>query len=100
MMSARTLLLVALVAPASALVSLQLALIVSSRANDARTAQQFALLIVLPVTVLLVAQFTGQLWLSARSFAVIGAGLTAVWLLLVLVSASTFDRETILTRWK
>ena len=39
-----------LVGPLSALVALQLALIISSRVNDARTAQQFGVLIVLPLT--------------------------------------------------
>ena len=60
MVDARAVVLVALVGPASALVSLQLALLVSSRANDARTAQQFGVLIILPMTGLLVAQFSGR----------------------------------------
>ena len=33
--------------------------------NDARTAQQFGVVIILPLTGLLVAQFTGAFWLSA-----------------------------------
>jgi ABC-2 type transport system permease protein len=100
MITGRTFLLIALVCPATALVSLQLALLISSRVNDARTAQQFAVLVILPVTGIVIAQFTGRLWLSAASIALIGAGLIAVWLLLLPLSVVTFNRETILTRWK
>ena len=66
MLTLRTLLLVAVVAPLCALVSLQFAVVVSSRVNDPRTAQQFGVLIILPLTALLVAQFTGSMWLTVR----------------------------------
>ena len=65
MASVRTLMLIVLVAPAAALVSLQAAILISSRVNDARTAQQFGVLIIIPLTGVLVAQFTGSFWLSA-----------------------------------
>src|SRR5262249_299628 len=100
MASARTALLIGLVAPAAALLALQSAVLISSRVNDARTAQQFGVLIIIPLSALLVAQFTGALWLSAWALAVIGAGLTVVWLLLLALSIALFDRETILTRWR
>jgi ABC-2 type transport system permease protein len=100
MFDARALALVALVGPASALASLQVALLVSSRANDARTAQQFGVLIILPMTGLLVAQFAGAVWLSAGRLGLIGLGLLALWAVLALVSVLVFDRETILTRWR
>ena len=84
----------------AALVSLQFAVVVSSRVNDARTAQQFGVLIILPLTVLLIAQFTGWLWLTNGMIVLIGFGLLAVWILLTLLSVAMFDRETILTRWR
>ena len=61
------------VGPAAALVSLQAAIVISSRVNDARTAQQFGVLIIIPLAAVLVAQFTGALWLSATAVAAIGA---------------------------
>ena len=67
-------LLVLLVGPPAALVALQAALIVSSRVNDARTAQQFGVLIIVPLTGVLVAQFTGAFWLTAGSLALVAAG--------------------------
>jgi ABC-2 type transport system permease protein len=100
MASTRTLALVALVAPAAALVSLQTAILISSRVNDPRTAQQFGVLIILPLTGVLVAQFTGSLWLSASTLAFIGLGLLALWALLTLLSVAVFEREAILTRWR
>lgn len=100
MASMRTLLLIVLVAPAAALLSLQSAVLISSRVNDPRTAQQFGVLIIIPLSGILVAQFTGSLWLSARALAVLGLGLLAGWGLLLLVSVALFERESILTRWR
>jgi ABC-2 type transport system permease protein len=96
----RTALLVLVVGPAAALVSLQAAIIVSSRVNDARTAQQFGVLIIVPLSALMIAQFTGTVWLSSGMLALIGAGLFVLWISLTVVSVALFDRETILTRWR
>jgi len=100
MLSARTLLLVLVVGPTAALVALQAAIIVSSRVNDARTAQQFGVLIIIPLMVILVGQFTGSLWLTATMLGVIGLGLFGLWVLLTALSVAMFERESILTRWR
>jgi ABC-2 type transport system permease protein len=100
MLSARTLLLVVVVGPMAALVALQAAMIVSSRVNDARTAQQFGVLIIIPLMVVLVGQFTGSLWLSAAALGMIGLGLCGLWILLTALSIVMFERESILTRWR
>jgi ABC-2 type transport system permease protein len=100
MLTWRTALMMLFVGPAAALVSLQAAIVISSRVNDARTAQQFGVLIILPLTGILVAQFIGAFWLTAGMLALIGAGLIAVWAVLALVSVALFDRESILTRWR
>jgi len=100
MLDARSAVLVGIIAPAAALVSLQSAIVISSRVNDARTAQQFGVLIIIPLTAILVAQFTGTLWLSATMLAVLGLGLFGIWILLTVASVALFEREAILTRWK
>jgi ABC-2 type transport system permease protein len=100
MADARTAVLILVIGPAAALLSLQAAILVSSRVNDARTAQQFGVFIVIPLTALLVAQFSGTLWLTAPVLALIGASLFVVWLLLAAITVRVFDRETILTRWR
>ena len=74
MLGARTFLLVFVVGPTAALVALQAAIVISSRVNDARTAQQFGVLIILPLTGILVAQFTGSLWLTATALGFLGLG--------------------------
>jgi ABC-2 type transport system permease protein len=98
--SGRTIALVLGLGPAAALVSLQMAIVISSRVNDPRTAQQFGVLIVVPVTALVIAQVSGSLWLSAAQLAFLALGLFGVWILLMLVSVPLFERESILTRWR
>lgn len=100
MANASTAVLVLLVAPAASLVGLQAALIVSSRVNDARTAQQAGVLLIVPITAALVAQFLGTFWLSPSLLTAVGLGLAALWLLLLGASVLLFRRETILTRWR
>jgi ABC-2 type transport system permease protein len=96
----RTFAIAVLVGPAAALVSLQGAILVSSRVNDPRTAQQVGVLIILPVAALIVAQFMGAFWLTAADLALVAAALVALWVALLLVSIALFDREAILTRWR
>jgi hypothetical protein len=79
---------------------LQGAILISARVNDARTAQQFGVFIVIPISALLVAQFTGALWLSPVGLTAIAAGLLLIWAILALISVKVFARETILTRWR
>jgi ABC-2 type transport system permease protein len=100
MLSVRTLALVFAVGPMCALVSLQLAIVISSRVNDPRTAQQFGVLIVIPVTALVIAQVSGAVWLSAATLAFLALGLFGVWILLSMLSVALFERETILTKWR
>jgi len=73
---------------------------VSSRVNDARSAQQIGALIILPISALLVAQFTGTVQLTSALILVISAGLAALNAMLMAIGIRLFDRESILTRWK
>jgi len=100
MVTPTTLILIFGIGPLCALVSLQTAIVVSSRVNDARTAQQFGVLIVIPATGLVIAQVTGAVWLTATMMTLIAVGLLVVWILLTLLSVALFEREAILTRWK
>ena len=100
MLNARTAILILVLGPAAALVSLQGALVISSRVNDPRTAQQFSVLLITPLVIALIGQFAGRMWLSPALLAFAGLGLFGVWILLTLLSVALFDRESILTRWK
>jgi ABC-2 type transport system permease protein len=96
----RSLLLVLAVGPMAALVALQIGVLVSSRVNDPRTAQQFGALLILPLTGIFVMQFNGVLTLTLPLIALLFLVLALVWVVLVVVGVAAFDRETILTRWK
>ena len=96
----RALLTIFLLGPLASLAALQMAVCVSSRVNDARSAQQIGALIILPISVLLVAEFTNSLQLTSRLVLLISSGLGALDLALMAVAIRLFDRESILTRWK
>ncbi|OFW35432.1 MAG: hypothetical protein A3F70_16145 [Acidobacteria bacterium RIFCSPLOWO2_12_FULL_67_14] len=89
-----------LLGPLAALTALQLAVCVSSRVQDARSAQQIGALVVLPIAGLLVLQLTGSFELTARASALLAVGLLAVNAALMRLGVALFDRESILIRWK
>ena len=89
-----------LLAPLAALAALQLAVCMSSRTNDPRSAQQMGALIVLPMAALLVMQLMGAVVLTMRSLLVIAAALVLVNVVLAAVGVVLFSRESILTRWR
>jgi ABC-2 type transport system permease protein len=96
----RTLLLYLVIGPLVSVAALLSAAIVSSRANDARSAQQLGGIIVLPLTALFVAQLAGQFLVGMTALAVAAIGLALVDLLLLWLGVRIFQRETILMRWK
>jgi ABC-2 type transport system permease protein len=96
----RALLTIFLLGPLASLAALQMAVCVSSRVNDARSAQQIGALIILPISMLLVAEFTNNLQLTSRLVLLISSGLAALNVGLMAVGIRLFDRESILTRWK
>jgi ABC-2 type transport system permease protein len=100
LLSPRALLIIFVLGPLAALAALQLAVCVSSRVNDARSAQQIGVLIILPISVLLVAEFTGHVQLTSVVVLSISAGLATLDAVLMAVGIRLFDRESILTRWK
>ena len=100
LVTAQPLAVVFLLGPLAALAALQLAVCVSSRVNDARSAQQIGALVVLPIAGLLVTQLIGTVLLTVPMILLIALGLAAFNALLMRVGILLFDRETILTRWK
>ena len=100
LLTAHSLLIVFLLGPLAGLAALQMAVCVSSRVNDARSAQQIGALIILPIAGLLVAQVTGTVVLTAPVLMLVAAGLVVLNALLMWLGIVLFDRESILTRWK
>ena len=96
----RSLLTIFLLGPLASLAALQMAVCVSSRVADARSAQQIGALIILPISALLVAEFSGAVQLTSALILAICAGLVVLNAVLMAIGISLFDRESILTRWK
>jgi ABC-2 type transport system permease protein len=89
-----------LCAPLLALIAIGIAVAVSSRVNDPRTAQQVASTLVMPFLLVFFGQLVGLLVLSvplALAAAVVLAALAA---LALWIAARLFQRESILTSWK
>jgi ABC-2 type transport system permease protein len=100
LLSVRSFVMVGLVGPLASLAALQMTIAISSRVNDPRSAQQIAVILVLPLVVMLVGQIAGAFVVTTPILLVMAAILAALWVVLIFVSAALFDRETILTRWK
>ena len=94
------LLIMLVISPLAALAALQLAVCMSSRATDPRSAQQMGALIILPLAAAMVLQLMGAVDLAARDLLVMAALLAATNVVLARVSIALFDRESILTRWR
>ncbi len=87
-----------LVGPLLALAAVLLAMAVSTRAPDVRTAQQLSGTLVLPVAGLLVAQSFGKAQMTPALVAAITVALVAIDAVLLFVVTRLFDREAILAR--
>jgi ABC-2 type transport system permease protein len=86
--------------PLVELASLLVSVIVSSRANDPRSAQQITGLLILPVTALFVAQLMGAFVVDASVLLVGALGCVLLNAVLLWFGVQVFHRESILTRWR
>ncbi|MFM8321609.1 MAG: ABC transporter permease subunit [Chloroflexota bacterium] len=100
MLDARWLLAVFLVGPLLAVLSVTFSLMVSSRANDPRVAEQISAVIIVPVLAVFFGQIAGLFVLNSRLVLLIGLALVLIDALMVYMAVQLFQRETILTRWK
>ncbi len=87
------------VGPLLALLTADLALMVSARSTEPRAAQQVAGLVLLPLTLLLMGQMSGMLLLTPALTFMLGLIVLILTLILTYLTIKVFDRETILTRW-
>ena len=88
------------VGPLLALTGVSVAVMVSSRATDPRTAEQTSMLVFLPVLLIFFAQLAGFILIDAQFVVLIAAALIVVDAALLAAAVRLFQRETILTRWK
>jgi ABC-2 type transport system permease protein len=86
--------------PAVGLSSVVAGVIVSSRVNDARVAQQVGGIIIVPIIAVTLLQATGTLLVGAAGYLLMAAIVLVVSLLGLRAGVALFDREAILTRWR
>ena len=89
-----------LLAPLSCLLSVGYNVLISSRSNDVRSAQQLGALIMLPMGAVYVLSETRVLDLTTTNLLIGAAILAAIDLVVFFLVKATFQREEILTKWK
>ncbi len=89
-----------LVAPVICLVSVELNIIISSKLNDARTAQQLGLAAALPFFGLYITSEVGIFKFTDTNLLILAGVILLIGIVLFFVSRATFQREEILTKWK
>ena len=91
---------IGLVGPLMSLLSVNFSLMVSSRANDPRTAEQISTVVILPVLLIFLAQISGLFFLNQRIVWIIALATLLLDGVVIYLAVQLFQRETILTRWK
>ena len=91
---------VLVVGPLLALFAVSIAIMVSSRVNDPRVAEQLSGAVIVPIILLLVGQSVGLILLSQELVMVAAVVVAVLDVGLVYLAIQTFERENILTRWK
>ena len=94
------LLAIMVVGPLLAAAAVSVAVIVSSRANDPRVAEQLSMLVILPLLGLFFGQIAGLFYINQQIVLYMALGLTLIDAVLLFFAIQLFERETILTRWK
>ncbi|HSQ18302.1 MAG TPA: hypothetical protein VLM83_11420, partial [Anaerolineales bacterium] len=89
-----------LVGPLLALLSVNFSIMVSSRVNDPRVAEQLSAVVILPLLGLFFGQISGLVILNSQLILGIAFGLVVLDAILIYLAIRLFERETILTRWK
>jgi ABC-2 type transport system permease protein len=88
------------VGPLLALAAVSVAVMVSSRANDPRVAEQLSMLVMIPLLGLFFAQIAGLIYINRMVILWMALGLVVLDAVLVYFATLLFQREVILTRWK
>jgi len=88
------------VGPLMALMAVNFSIMVSSRVNDPRVAEQLSMVVIIPVLALFFGQLAGLFILNRQLILFIAAALVLLDGLMVYLAVQLFQRETILTRWK
>ena len=100
LLDARWLLAVFLVGPLMAVMAITVSIMVSSRVNDPRAAEQLSMVVIMPVLAVFFGQIAGVFLINRQFVLVAAVVLLAVDAVLIFLAVRVFQREVILTRWK
>jgi ABC-2 type transport system permease protein len=96
----RWLIAIFIIGPLMALSAVSFSIIISSRVNDPRVAEQVSMIIILPILAVFFGQMAGVITLNIVFMLASVIVLGLVDAILVYLSVRLFQRETIITRWK
>ena len=88
------------VAPLMTVLSVSVAVIISSRVNDPRAAEQLGMLLMLPLMVLFFGAILGLIPLNLTTMLLLGLGIAIADVGMAYLGVRLFQRETILTHWR
>ena len=94
------LLAVLVLGPLLAILSVNFSIMVSSRVNDPRVAEQLSAVVILPVLALFFGQIAGLIFINQQIILILAAGMVVIDGIMIYLAVRLFQRETILTRWK
>jgi ABC-2 type transport system permease protein len=97
---ARWLIAVFIVGPLLALMAVAFSLMISSRVNDPRVAEQVSMVIIVPVLVGFFGQIAGLFVLNKTIISWVAVVMLGIDVLLLYLATKVFQREQILTRWR
>jgi ABC-2 type transport system permease protein len=100
MMDSRWLLAIFVVGPLMAVLAVNFSIMISSRVNDPRVAEQLSMLILIPVLAFFFGQLAGFFIINRQIVLATALALALLDAILVYLAVQLFQRETILTRWK
>jgi ABC-2 type transport system permease protein len=100
MLDVRWLIAIFIVGPLLAVMATTFALMISSRVNDPRVAEQVSMVVIVPVLAGFFGQVAGLFVLNKQIISIVALVMLVLDALLVYLTTRVFQREQILTRWK
>lgn len=91
---------VIVVGPLLAILAVNFSLMISSRVNDPRVAEQLSALVIVPLLGIFFGQIAGLFLINQQLILIMAMILVAIDAGMVFLAVRLFQRETILTRWK
>jgi ABC-2 type transport system permease protein len=100
LLDARWLIAIFLVGPLLAIMAVAFAVMISSRVNDPRVAEQVSMVVIVPVLAGFFGQIAGLFVLNKLIISIVAVVMLLLDALLLFLATRIFQREHILTRWK